>query len=733
MKNVMLFLIALILITAGFAGSTHAADIYPVRGTFNWEHQDWYLAHVARGALYPLVYYNNSASSAWVNTSDGLHLKARYVNTSNTWECAEAQSQYDYLYGTYTFVVTTPPGGVRLDELDNKTVVGIYLYENDTHEIDFELLQHTAPADSGKELWYTNQPYTTEGNIIGYPLTLTGTSLTTQFTWSPDCITWSTWQADGTLISTHNYTNVSGIPRGPMNLKLMLSTKGNTSDMHDIEIIISNMTISGNSTIYAPVYNGANTYTNIYTHQVSPEINCAYISTLNSTLSPVQTLSPYAKYNTTGLRLWYRLDEPTHTAAYITDSSGNMYNGELSHLKWQLSGNPTASAFKYNSGMSFDGVNDYIIVPSNMTMIGNMTYCAYINTTNTTKTEAVLIEQNTGNNNKSYEFNLNGTHPECRLGDGSYHADAIKMFDMIYVSADTPTYIVYTIAGNNATVYANNGTGWKSQSKTMPVSLNTILSTPDFRIGGLSSNYHYTMYQGSMDNIMIWNRTLGASEIYGMYNDTTNDILAKTNSNAVSGSISAIPYNNTDDNISSIVFSAPSYTTIGGVVVYDYTKSLSAFNATIGYANTPAIAIMGASKTHGDAPLVVQFTDSSLYSTSRVWDFGDGTNSTEQNPTHTYTEVGRYTVTLTSTGPYGTDVSTTIVRASNIESASDTWITATGLMGIIVLFIFISLAIGAIQGKIEMSTLVNATIGLMILMLVVMLGTGVLSKLSEVF
>lgn len=47
-------------------------------------------------------------------------------------------------------------------------------------------------------------------------------------------------------------------------------------------------------------------------------------------------------------------------------------------------------------------------------------------------------------------------------------------------------------------------------------------------------------------------------------------------------------------------------------------------------------------------PLTIQFFDVSTGEpTSRVWDFGDGQCSTEKNPTHTYTEPGIYTVTLT--------------------------------------------------------------------------------------
>ena len=49
----------------------------------------------------------------------------------------------------------------------------------------------------------------------------------------------------------------------------------------------------------------------------------------------------------------------------------------------------------------------------------------------------------------------------------------------------------------------------------------------------------------------------------------------------------------------------------------------------------------------GDAPLEVTFTDQSAGDiTSWLWDFGDGTTSTEQNPVHIYQDTGTYSVTL---------------------------------------------------------------------------------------
>lgn len=60
----------------------------------------------------------------------------------------------------------------------------------------------------------------------------------------------------------------------------------------------------------------------------------------------------------------------------------------------------------------------------------------------------------------------------------------------------------------------------------------------------------------------------------------------------------------------------------------------------------------GADTLGGCRPFTVNFSDSTIFGapiTSWTWDFGDGNNSNLQNPTHTYTSTGNYTVQLTVT------------------------------------------------------------------------------------
>lgn len=74
---------------------------------------------------------------------------------------------------------------------------------------------------------------------------------------------------------------------------------------------------------------------------------------------------------------------------------------------------------------------------------------------------------------------------------------------------------------------------------------------------------------------------------------------------------------------------------------------------------SPPAASFAATPVSGPSPLTVQFTD---HSTGQIdswtWSFGDSSGSSQRHPTHTYIGEGRYTVSLTVSGPSGSDTST---------------------------------------------------------------------------
>lgn len=68
-----------------------------------------------------------------------------------------------------------------------------------------------------------------------------------------------------------------------------------------------------------------------------------------------------------------------------------------------------------------------------------------------------------------------------------------------------------------------------------------------------------------------------------------------------------------------------------------------------------------ASATSGQAPLLVNFTDQSTGNIlTRIWNFGDGSSSGEQNPSHSFNAPGTYTVALTVEDPWSSDAETKV-------------------------------------------------------------------------
>jgi PKD repeat protein len=71
------------------------------------------------------------------------------------------------------------------------------------------------------------------------------------------------------------------------------------------------------------------------------------------------------------------------------------------------------------------------------------------------------------------------------------------------------------------------------------------------------------------------------------------------------------------------------------------------------------VAQFSASTTSGTAPLALNFLNTSTGTiTTYAWTFGDSTTASTQSPSHVYQAAGIYTVSLTVTGPGGSNTKT---------------------------------------------------------------------------
>lgn len=95
------------------------------------------------------------------------------------------------------------------------------------------------------------------------------------------------------------------------------------------------------------------------------------------------------------------------------------------------------------------------------------------------------------------------------------------------------------------------------------------------------------------------------------------------------------------------------------------------YMATLSYGPGLPVADFSASTTSGNAPLKVKFTSTSTGSPMAwKWNFGDGSALvTEQNPEHTYSKAGSYTVKHTAINAYGRDTETK-TNYINVRSAA---------------------------------------------------------------
>jgi PKD repeat protein len=114
--------------------------------------------------------------------------------------------------------------------------------------------------------------------------------------------------------------------------------------------------------------------------------------------------------------------------------------------------------------------------------------------------------------------------------------------------------------------------------------------------------------------------------------------------------------------------------TFSNVVTFNSANAGSSTNPVVGTGAVVPTASFTGTPTAGAKPLIVNFTDTSTGTiTNRFWDFGDGTqtNTAATNLTHTYTNAGTNSVTLTVSGPVGnsTMIRTNYIVVTNLSPA----------------------------------------------------------------
>ncbi|KAH3757203.1 glycoside hydrolase family 16 protein [Pelomyxa schiedti] len=129
--------------------------------------------------------------------------------TSRPYCCSEVYLSNALGYGTYSFGVN---GAVEeFTDVDRNIVLGLFLYKNDTLEIDIEFARWGAVSPSANNADYVNQPGGT-GQIEMWKMTRGVANSTHEFTWTSNKISWVATD-DSTGTTVHSWS--SSVPPIP--------------------------------------------------------------------------------------------------------------------------------------------------------------------------------------------------------------------------------------------------------------------------------------------------------------------------------------------------------------------------------------------------------------------------------------------------------------------------------------------------------------------------------------
>jgi PKD repeat protein len=173
-------------------------------------------------------------------------------------------------------------------------------------------------------------------------------------------------------------------------------------------------------------------------------------------------------------------------------------------------------------------------------------------------------------------------------------------------------------------------------------------------------------YKGSFRNIIISENTFSNLSYQGVYQkflikgvnlNISDNIFANSKREGVY--IDGNSFKNGAVKIqNNILINVNTSNSSSGITVKNVQNALISGNHIFKNRVVP-VAAFSASPTSGDAPLKVAFTDRSIGSTtSWKWNFGDGTSSTQMNPSHTYSKAGKYNVSLTVKNATGSNTVT---------------------------------------------------------------------------
>jgi uncharacterized repeat protein (TIGR02543 family) len=206
---------------------------------------------------------------------------------------------------------------------------------------------------------------------------------------------------------------------------------------------------------------------------------------------------------------------PSGSIAWWTGSSNA--NDIISDNNGTLQNGTTFAPGKLGTAFSFDGVDDYVLVPdsSSLDVSSGLTIEAWLKTSGTADYARIVSKYyynpGTPGNNNGYGFGFDtGGTMRCDIGDGS--GSYAYALNSTVVADGRWHHAAVVFSPSQATVYVDGVAG-------TPVTLNGFApNTTEPLYLGQDPAAAGRFYTGLLDEVSIYNRALSASEVQAIYN-----------------------------------------------------------------------------------------------------------------------------------------------------------------------------------------------------------------------